>query len=133
MKTYIFIFLLIYISCSNNQIVRKSPEPITNYTFSSDSIYLFFLGGFSKDTIIINYHDKIIVRQNVTTDESLGMAFIEVLPTISIDTITVTKVGKYSSLKITIEDIESKFIGIWTDYKNSELRYRCNEKAFRFE
>lgn len=110
-----------------------NPIEKTEYSFSSDSVYLYFLGGFSKDTIKIECAGVHFKLDGVTTDEALGVAIVEKMPIFKGDSIRIKKLNTLYDLYIPITDTSYKQIGIWFDHDRNKMRFILNKEPFRFE
>ena len=86
------IILLVFIcySCSHSIVVSETPSTPPINSYSQDSLYIHFTGGFMNDSLVIEYSGISIIETDVTTDEVLGFAKENVLPSKGIDTIHVS-------------------------------------------
>ena len=76
------IILLVFIccGCSHGIVVSETPSFSPADTYSQDSLYIYFTGGFKNDSLQIDYSGISITETDVTTDEVLGFAVKNVLP-----------------------------------------------------
>ena len=132
-KALISLLLLIILFSCKNKVVKTNPVETSKYSFSSDSIYLYFLGGFDNEKIEIKYASASYIKNDITTDESLGLALIEVLPFRKRDTIKITKLNPTKVLYITTSDTNFNHIEVWFDHNIDEFRYMLNDKPVRLE
>lgn len=131
-KLFFFIVVNLCTSCWYSNITRERPEVSEKIFYSSDSTYLHFLGGFSGDSIVINYLGQNIILFDITTDDISGLALIEPILKTKSDTINVKFYNHSDSCRIKITNMNFNFIGIWFD-KDNGLMFESRQEPYIFE
>jgi len=123
---------LICCSCSQGIVVSETPSVPPINTYSQDSLYIYFTGGFKNDSLRIEYSGISIIEADVTSDEVLGFAVKKVLQSKGIDTIHVDLYRPNNRYSTEIINKGGKFIEVWY-CKDDVLKYHQRTKPFRFE
>ena len=128
------IILLIFISCScsHSLVVSETLSIPPAVTYSQDSLYIYFTGGFMNDSLEIEYSGISIIEAGVTTNEVLGFAQKNVLPSKGIDTIHVSLLRPNKRYSTEIINTGGNFIEVWY-CKDDELKHHGRIEPFRFE
>lgn len=126
--------LLAFICCSCSQgiVVSETPSIPPIFTYSQDSLYIYFTGGFSNDSLELEYSGISITETDVTTNEVLGFAVKNVLPGKGIDTIHVHLYRPINSYSVEIINKGGNFIEVWY-CKDDVLKYHQRTEPFKFE
>jgi hypothetical protein len=108
------IFLLAFISysCSPSAVVSERPSVSPHNTYSQDSLYIHFTGGFKNDSLIIEYADILIIEPDITTG-ALGLAKAIVIPSKGTDRIHVSLIRPNSKYSTEIVNKGDNFIEVW--------------------
>ena len=128
------IILLVFICCGCSQgiVINETPSIPPADTYSQDSLYIYFTGGFRNDSLEIAYSGNSIIEADVTTNEALGFAVKNVLPGKGIDTIHVNLYRPNKSYSTEIVNRKGNFIEVWY-CKDDVLKYHQRTEPFRFE
>jgi len=128
------IILLVFISCScsHSIVVNETPSIPPAVTYSQDSVYIYFTGGFKNDSLRIEYSGISIIEADVTTNEVLGYAVKNVLPGKGVDTIHVKLYRPKNRYSTEIINTGDNFIEVWY-CKDDVLKYHQRTEPFSFE
>jgi len=128
------IILLVFIccSCSHRTVVSETPSVPPIVSYSQDSLYIYFTGGFRNDSLQIEYSGISIIEADVTTNEVLGFAVKNVLPSKGVDTIHVSLLRPNKRYSTEIINTGGNFIEVWY-CKDDELKHHGRIEPFRFE
>ena len=126
------IILLCFIcySCSHSNVVSETPSTPSIYTYSQDSLYIYFTGGFMNDSLVIEYSGIRIIETGVTTNEVSGFSMENVLPNKGIDTIHVRLMRPNQSYSTEIINKGGNFIEVWY-CEDDELKHYRRSEPFR--
>jgi len=127
-------FLLVYICFGSSQsiVVRETHSTLPVQTYSQDSLYIYFTGGFMNDSLVIEYSGIRIIETGVTTNEVLGFAKKNVLPRKGINTIHVSLLRSNHRYSTEIINKEGNFIEVWY-CKEDILKHYQHTEPFRFD
>ncbi|TKG88018.1 hypothetical protein EYV94_27710 [Puteibacter caeruleilacunae] len=102
-------------------------------SYSLDTLYIHFQGGFDNDTIHILEGKEKIMEECIETDQILGFAYEFRLSKSRLkNTIEIVLIKEGKQFNLTIEEIEGPFIGVWYS-KNGGFRYYSKDKSFIYE
>jgi len=117
-------------SCSPSKPVSETPSAPPINTYSEDSLYIFFTGGFMNDSLVIEYSGTRIIETGVTTNEVSGFSMENVLPNKGLDTIQVRLIRPNRSYSTEIINKGGKFIEVWY-CEDDELKHYSRPEPFR--
>ena len=132
MIRHIILLVFICYSCSHSNVVSETPSTPPINTYSQDSLYIHFTGGFKNDSLVIEYSGISIIETGVTTDEVLGFAKAYVLPNKGIDTIHVRLMRPNQSYSTEIINKGGNFIEVWY-CKDDELKHYSRSEPFIYD
>ena len=132
MMRLIILLVLICCSCSQGIVVSETPSASPIVTYSQDSLYVYFTGGFRNDSLELEYAGISITETDVTTNKVPGFAVKNVLPIKGIDTIRVKLYRPDNSYSTEIINMGGNFIEVWY-CKDDVLKYHQRTEPFKFE
>jgi len=127
----IFLLVLISYSCSPGAVVSERPSVSPIYTYSQDSLYIHFTGGFKNDSLVIEYADVRIIEADITTGD-LGFAKAYVIPSEGTDRIHVSLIRPNNRYSTEILNKGDNFIEVWY-CKDDELKHYSRTEPFIYE
>ena len=119
-------------SSSQSIVVPETNSTLPVQTYSQDSLYIYFTGGFVNDSLVIEYSGIRIIETGVTTNEVLGFAKKNVLPSKGIDTLRVSLLRPNQKYSTEIINKGGNFIEVWY-CKDDELKHYQRTEPFRFD
>ncbi len=125
-----FLLALISYSCSPGAVVSERPSVSPINTYSQDSLYIHFTGGFMNDSLITEYAGISIIDTDVSTG-SLGFAKANVIPSKGIDTIRIRLIRPDNSYSTEIINKGDNFIEVWY-CKDDILKNYSRTEPFEF-
>ena len=125
-----FLLTLISYSCSPGAVVSERPSVSPINTYSQDSLYIHFTGGFMNDSLITEYAGISIIDTDVSTG-SLGFAKAIVIPSKGIDTIRIRLIRPDNSYSTEIINKGDNFIEVWY-CKDDILKNYSRTEPFEF-
>ena len=108
----IFLLVIISYSCSPGTVVSERPSVSPVNTYSQDSLYIHFTGGFKNDSLVIEYADIQIIEPEITTGDH-GFARALVIPGKGTDRIHVSMIRPGNRYSTEINNTGNKFIEVW--------------------
>ena len=126
------LLVFICLGCSQSIVVRETNSTLPVQTFSQDSLYIYFTGGFVNDSLVIEYSGIRIIETGVTTNEVLGFAKKNVLPSKGIDAIRVSLLRPNKKYSAEIINEGGNFVEVWY-CKDDELKHYKRTEPFRFD
>lgn len=132
MSRLVILLVLISYSCSQSTVVSKRPSTPPVDTYSQDSLYLHFTGGFVNDSLVIEYSGIRMVKTGVNTNEASGFAMENILPSKGIDTIHVSLIRPHQRYSTEIINNGDNFIEVWY-CKDDVLKHHCRAEPFTYE
>lgn len=127
----LILLVLISYSCSPGAIVSEMPPVSPINTYSQDSLYIHFTGGFKNDRIVLEYADKQIIEEDITTG-NLGFARALVIPGKGTERIDVSLIRPGKSYSTEIRNKGENFIEVWY-CKDDVLKYHSRNEPFSYE
>ena len=126
------LLVFICLGCSQSIVVRETNSTLPVQTYSQDSLYIYFTGGFVNDSLVIEYSEIRIIETGVTTNEVLGFAKKNVIPSKGIDAIRVSLLRPNQKYSIEIINEGGNFVEVWY-CKDDELKHYSRAEPFRFD
>ena len=119
-------------SSSQSIVVPETNSTLPVQTYSQDSLYIYFTGGFVNDSLVIEYSGIRIIETGVTTNEVLGFAKKNVLPSKGIDAISVSLLRPNKKYSTEIINEGGNFVEVWY-CKDDELKHYSRTEPFSFD
>ena len=127
-------FLLVFLSysCSPGNVVRETHSTPPAQTYSQDSLYIYFTGGFLNDSLVIEYANNRIIETNVTSDEGQGFAVKNLIPSKGVETIRISLFRPNKRYITEIPNEGGNFMEVWY-CKDDVLKHYRRTEPFRFD